>query len=415
MAGHFKKTILFLFPYKFTEFEYYKYEISKLEKKNNLNVIVNDLSEIINNRKFNEIWKTKAEKKTVKFSTLFSWIAYFNKIKKKNVIIFSHLQTSNLSSFIINLTIRLSKLPIIFYEEASPFSRPKKNINFFLSRIKQHAFNYKVYLYYLKQYFFGFLVNLISHEKVILFSNIIYKKSYNGLYAKRVKNFINLKINSYDFSNAMSFKISKKKKLKKYIIYLDDGGPYFTGDTHEKGNEIPNYNIKKWYKDLDIFLNKIEKYFNAKVIIIPHPKYKSPNSKKIKSYNPYFSNRKVNNDYDALAKLSHDCLFFIDRGSTAISYAIFHNRPIVQIYSSEHLYTRGEFQCILDQTKNTGTKPINILSVNRQKIVKSLKVNKMKYKNYKYNYLTPKNKKIEQIPNYKIIGEFINKNILIKQ
>ncbi len=33
MAGHFKKTILFLFPYKFTEFEYYKYEISKLEKK----------------------------------------------------------------------------------------------------------------------------------------------------------------------------------------------------------------------------------------------------------------------------------------------------------------------------------------------------------------------------------------------
>ena len=78
-----KKNILFLFPSRFTEFTYYKFEISKLEKEYNLKVIIHDLSNIVSNKKFNSEWKTKLEKKTLKFSSLISWIFYFNKIKKK--------------------------------------------------------------------------------------------------------------------------------------------------------------------------------------------------------------------------------------------------------------------------------------------------------------------------------------------
>ncbi len=61
-----RKKILLLFPYRFTEFEYYKYEISKLEKKYNLKVIIHDLSNVVTNKKLNAVWKTKLRKKNIK-------------------------------------------------------------------------------------------------------------------------------------------------------------------------------------------------------------------------------------------------------------------------------------------------------------------------------------------------------------
>ena len=42
--------------------------------------------------------------------------------------------------------------------------------------------------------------------------------------------------------------------------------------------------------------------------------------------------------------------------------------------------------------------------------MESLTINKSKYKYYKYKYLTPKNKTTEKIPNYKIIGDSIEKH-----
>ena len=165
-----KKNILFLFPSRFTEFTYYKFEISKLEKEYNLKVIIHDLSNIINDERLNAVWKTKLEKKALKFSSLISWFFYFNKIRKEKVIIFNYIEASNLNGFIINLLIKLSKLPVMLYESAEPFSLAKKNIHFFFSRIKLHGFNYKVYLFYLKLYFFGFLNSLIKYEKIYIFS-----------------------------------------------------------------------------------------------------------------------------------------------------------------------------------------------------------------------------------------------------
>ena len=94
-----------------------------------------------------------------------------------------------------------------------------------------------------------------------------------------------------------------------------------------------------------------------------------------------------------------------------MSYAIFYYKPVINIYSSQWLFEREEFQSILDQSKNTGKKPLDISKINKKKILKNLTVNKSKYKYYKYNYLTPKNKTVEKIPNYKIIGNLINKYI----
>ena len=45
----------------------------------------------------------------------------------------------------------------------------------------------------------------------------------------------------------------------------------------------------------------------------------------------------------------------------------------------------------------------------KKKIMESLTINKSKYKYYKYKYLTPKNKTVEKISNYKIIGKTIKR------
>ena len=168
------------------------------------------MSNIATNKKLNAEWKAKLEKKTLKFSSLTSWFFYFNKIRKKKIIIFNYMPTVDLNSFIINLLVKLSKLPVMLSEVAVPFSIYKKNIHFFFSRIKEHGFNYKVYLFYLKLYFFGFLNNLIKYEKIYLFSNGFYKKNYDYLYGSKKENFVKIDFNAWDYSNALATKQNKK-------------------------------------------------------------------------------------------------------------------------------------------------------------------------------------------------------------
>ena len=42
---------------------------------------------------------------------------------------------------------------------------------------------------------------------------------------------------------------------------LDNGRPYFTGDTIHLGNKLPKYNIGKIYEDYELFFKKIQKRF----------------------------------------------------------------------------------------------------------------------------------------------------------
>ena len=53
-------------------------------------------------------------------------------------------------------------------------------------------------------------------------------------------------------------------------------------------------------------------------------------------------------------------------------------------------------------------KPIDICKFGKKEILNNFKIKKFKFNEYKYNYLTPKNKKIEKKPNYRIIGDLIN-------
>ena len=112
------KTLLILYPYKFTEFDNYKYEISHLEKKKNFKVIIHDLSNTLTNERFNETWKTKKAKGAIAFTSLVSWMKEFKKIKKKkDVLVYDFLDYSvmNFKVLLIKLILKISQLPKLKY------------------------------------------------------------------------------------------------------------------------------------------------------------------------------------------------------------------------------------------------------------------------------------------------------------
>ena len=403
------KTFLILYPNKFTEHDAYKYEIFYLEKKKNCKVIIHDLSSISSNKEYDDVWKTKREKKSIIFPSLMSWIIEFNKIKrKKNILVWDFLDYGqlNLRIFVVKLFLMFSKLPVLKHgiQEVAAWE-PKKNLQFFLSKILDHKLNLKVYLFSFKEKFFSTLIKLIKFNKIFLLTN---KNSNSPEYKK---NIFLVKGHSFDYSNSLLEKHNNSKRLKnKYIVYLDVGIPYFPGVTPSEGRKIPKVDTKKFYKELNLFFDKLEKIFKAKIIIIPHSKYKMTKLKN-KNLNPYFNNRLNDNSYNAAAKLIPKSLFVLSHGSTAISHAIINYKPIQLLYSSNYdLYNWNQDKDIFVQAKFLDNKTIDFTSIKKKDLIWNLKVNKVRYDLYKYKFLTYRNAKPVK-PNHKIIEELMNRSV----
>ena len=398
------KTLLYLGQFPFSEHHYYKYEFSLLQKKSKHKVIIHDLSPIIINKKLISIWKTKLSKKSKKFYSLNSWFKEFKKLKKiKNLVILDNLTVPSFKIIFIKFILKKSGFTIIKYDfETLKYWKIKTNHNYFIEKILFHKFNIKLYLQNLKQLFFEKL-NIynffIKYKKEFILTNKDIKKNEN------IKNKKYVNLHTYDYSN--SIYAEKNNSKKKYIIFIDNGGPYFVGDADLTHVNLPKNDIPEFYKSLDLFFLKLEKLFKAKVIIVPHAKYKIPSLKK-SNINPYLRNRETDNNYNAVARLSKNCLFTISRGSTAIMYSIINFKPSLIIYKSKYNYYKNEIMNLKEQCKALKTKLIDIDNFDKAKILKNLRVNKKKFIEYKNKFIVAKNVN-EKKANFKIIGELLNK------
>jgi hypothetical protein len=398
------KTLLYLGQFPFSEHHHYKFEFDLLQKNFKHKVIVHDLSSILINIKLISIWKTKLYKKSKRFKSLGSWIREFKKLKKiKNLIIYDNLTLPSFKVIIIKLFLKNSGFTIIKHDiDTMKLWESKKNYNYFIEKILFHKFNIKLYLQNFKQLFFE-KINiynfLIKYNKEFILTNKNTKKNLDN----KNKKYIN--IHTYDYSNSIYAK--KYNYKKKYIIFIDNGGPYFVGDADLTHIKTPKNDIPEFYKSLNLFFLKLEKLFKAKIIIIPHAKYKISNLKK-SNINPYLRNRESDNNYDAVGRLSKNCLFAISRGSTAIMYPVINFKPNLIVYKSKYNYYRNDILLLKSQCKTLGTELIDIDNFDKQKILKNLKVNKKKFIQYKNKYVVAKNVN-EKKANFKIIGELLNK------
>ncbi len=416
MAGpRSKKKLIQLHPYKYIDYDYFAMELNHLHKEPNIEVEIHDLSNFLYSKEFNGVWPTKGFKKAIKFRSLFSWLSYFIKLDKKNTAIYNFVPCDNLKTFIIQLVVRLSKIPIIIYSVIDVAELPvKKNIKTLFRKIKFYKFNFKLYYYTFNSIFFSKLIKLFKIEKLFImclkkniknnFSNLRYvlinRKNFNP------NNILAVESHSEDFSKSL-IKFNGNKKKEKYIIYLDTPTPYLDGDQQTIGKKYKKdlQIVKKWYKQFNDFFDDLELFYKAKLLVIPHPKTKG-------IVNPYFKNRVINHQIDAAVKFIPQCKLLVTTGSTGISHAISHYKPFTLIYSPlwSFLYKdnwRYKIEMFY-KAKLFKKTPIDITSYNKKEISKNFKINRKLYDLYKYKYLTAKNNPNKDMPNYKIIKNIIN-------
>ena len=388
------KKLVVLFPYTFTSFDYYKYEIDKLYKLKNIELEVHDLSLILNRKSFNEAWKVRKKifKNHIKFKSLYEWIKYVKGLKEK-IIIYSFISLTNFKSFVVHFVIW--KMKWNFMIRATEDVATYKDKSNMLKQILRKKPNLNQILFHTEKKIVIFLINLLHFEKII--NLYIFKKIKKF---KSKKN-LEIKINSDDASKCI-IDNSPKIKRKNIVAYLDTPGPYYDDDYMESGknNRIKKKEIDKYYKELKNFFFVLKNKHNLKVLIIPHPKNKG-------KINPHFKEFQYDHSVNAAQKVIKNSRLVISKGSTAIAHAIYYKKPVILIYSN----ILNDFRLLLDlktQSKVTGAKIVNLSENFYKKLEGIFKINNKKYNQYKSKYMI-NDCKIKDNPNYLIINNLIKK------
>jgi len=390
--------LLILFPYKFTNFHYDLLELDLLKRKLKIRILIHDLSSIVN-KNWNKDFKSEQYTGIKKFTNLENWKKNFNNLKKnKNLIIFSFLDLNSISSLFLHYYLLKSQKKIL--RIGSPgvcFKKKEIRLNFYqvIDYLKKILFQPIKSFFYIRKIFLNFLMKFFNFKKNIIFYSGKYKDN-----PSKDKNDKYISFHSFDYSRYLNNRKNlKNKKIKNQLVFLDSAGPYFSDDLKMFGDRFLIDN-KKWYSELNKFLFDLEKYYNSKVIIIPHHKNKG-----IK--NPFYDKKfKIDhNNNAALRLIPQSKLVIANTATTAVSYAVASKRPILLIYNNQIFENiKIRFFDLQIMSKKLGTQLINI-SKKYQNMKHIFKINVSKYEKYKYDYLT--SKKIKNKMNYQIIKDLL--------
>ena len=389
--------IIYLLPYKCTNYFYYQNEINIVKKKTNIEI--HDLSFIQykNKKKFFKS-SNKDEVKVLKFLSISNWKDHMKSLinKEKKILVFNFQLNETFSSIIVNYFLFKNNLDIIriFSPGVTSIDLDTRNKITF-KKIILNVYKFKKIIYYLKFKFIGFLLKKIKFKKITILFSGNKKANPFHLITDKYQSF-----HSYDYSKYLYNKQKVNKSKKNYIIFLDSAFPSVKSDLYLFG-ESSKINLQKWFKDLNNFLRYVELKFKSKVYIIPHHKSKG-------FYNPYYSKRfKVLHENDAAVKfIPQSKLVVATSSSTAMSYAVANNKKILVGFTNELKY---EFNSLYRQmvyfSKILGTSLININELNKFSNLK-IKINRKKYHKYKFKFLTSKN--ISNKMNHEIIYDIYN-------
>ena len=275
--------------------------------------------------------------------------------------------------------------------------------------IQSYNFNLKLISFF--KLLFSNLPRLIFLARNFFYNKLLFFLKFDELYilvsgSKKHLNPLNLKskkkklinFHSCEYSNYLINK-KKKSKNKNFIIFLDTKTPAFVGDRQIFNYKI-NYNTEEWYRDLNKFLSKIEKEFKSEVIIIPHPTVRD---KKNIYYNKRF---KISKDPDASNALISRCKFVVSiGGTTAVSHCVIYNKPLTFVYNNQLIKKNPSMYNEILGFSNILSAGVINMNNKFQKKEMNLSVDRKKYLNYQYNYLTTK--KIKKLKNSEIKKKLI--------
>lgn len=213
----------------------------------------------------------------------------------------------------------------------------------------------------------------INFYKVFFLSGGVKAEADNILVSKKTKK-IRLHSNNFDIHLRKSKKFNKIFDYE-YDVYLDQNVTN-SSDSILRKNKL-NIPSNKYYKELNVFLKKLEMVTKRKIIVAAHPK---TNIKELKSY---MSNYEITTQSDSSNLIFYSTNVIVSY-SMAMSFGIMYDKDLILITND----------CINNYKKPILNAISNYLNINYINISKKynlkidLNFNKSKYSNYVNDYIT---------------------------
>jgi len=403
------KKIVVLWPYKFREFDWKRYEFSELLKEQNIEIEIHELIDFLIPH-FTDAFQIFLKNDSIKrFKSFKEWKNYINqtvsKSKNSEILILKHSLNDNININFLLINREIKKLNLKTLEFSGnnhPVVSLKKkfDLNYFLNSLYKHFKNPKILIYNLKKNFYNFLY-FKFYKKNDYF--LIFNKNFEKKITQEKTKIIDA--NSFDYSLALKninngIKISSKSN---YALFLEAPTPLHPGDELIWGGENEGYTKEKWFPSLNRFFDELEKKLKLKIIIAPHPKVKH------KQRPSYYGGREVSEL--SLVEAAYNADLIITQKSTGVAFGVIYNKPIMLVTSNELVENKNTVRQQTYFSKELGTTIKNIdEKIDPEDIKKIFSFDKTKYQNYFYNYCTARKDKKR---NYQIIAEIVknSKNI----
>ena len=372
-----KKKILFLHSFRdlnIVPSSYGKIIHQLNEEFNDFYIVNTDRLEVIFKDKIKKFKRTKFFKK-IKLYDPNNLNELSNFIKNDNCLIISGI-SRRVKFFPLFYFIAKRKIPQIMitnlgHIQPEPYyyqGKIKHIINNFFVRTLPHTlFNFLVLFKIFSKIDIRFISNANLYNQIIKSG---FKRSFSY-----VKNFT--LVNSIHYEE----NIYKKKIKRKHILLLELPPNY--EDVSEITGKFDEKELKDHYKKLNIFLKKLQKLFNKKILISISPKYSLKEAKlRFKKYK--IVNRNVQ-------KYINEAFIVVFYDSSVILYATMKNKPIINLKSN--LFEKINFKTN-HYNKYFNLKEINIyddFDIGKKRLIVDLNSRIKHYKKFYKKYL-PKNK-----------------------
>lgn len=226
---------------------------------------------------------------------------------------------------------------------------------------------------------------ILKKYKIVKVYDFVFRAGSDGGITIGFGNYLDLKnakiteINYFDYDKYLNVVTDNIIEEANYCVFMDQYLAYHP-DIALCG--LKNVNPEVYYSELNNFFDYIEKKYNLTVVVAAHPKavgYKTDNP---------FCGRKI--IFGKTCELVKESKFVLTHHSTAISYPILFNKPIVFLNSKE---LKRAMPDLYDLTGFLGgylNSEVIFFDEFDQKYEMDLFVDFDIYDNYKYKFLTSK-------------------------
>ena len=374
---------VFLISQNLTKRNYERYGIKHF-KKNKINLIILDLTNLFNN-KINKI--SSGYEKLVKYENLHKINNYselFLFLLKQNSFYFINACSYN------SLALALIEKIIIL--------KGNKKIHFSTALVPKIFRNYYFELTELIKDFkiLTLIKKLINFSKNNLIKYLQPTPDVAFVSGKSELNNFNYKKTEIVKSNCLDYNkiinLNKKKIKKNFIVFLDENVPNHP-DFHILGMKMP-YSRKEYWSQMKLIFEKMHKFYNKKIIICLHPK----NTKKDISFiKKFFRSPKYKIIQNKTLESVSESFLVLAHFSTSIQFAISLKKNLALISLTK--FNLHQKKCISFYSEELKIPIIDNSNFNFLKIF-----NKRKYNNFFKKYICAYPRKNNQISWIKIIN-----------